>query len=69
MKKSVKYLYNNCNLCAVHFENVSFQNKLRNRLNESAVPSIFHGKRKLFFEDDDELLNGVNDNDGMLETF
>ena len=40
--KSAKYLYNNCTLCADHFEADQFLNKdRRDKLTWTAVPTVF----------------------------
>ena len=41
MNKSAEYLYNNCKLCAEHFEDCMFTNHERNRLNTQAKPTLF----------------------------
>ena len=41
MKKTSKYLYNNCKLCANHFEDCMFKNVEKNRLKEDAKPTLF----------------------------
>ena len=41
LKKDSIYLYNNCKLCAKHFDHSCFRNYRKNRLHETAVPTIF----------------------------
>ena len=41
LNKTTKYLYNNCRLCANHFEDVMFLNFQKNRLKPDAKPTIF----------------------------
>jgi len=40
-KKDSLYLYENCRLCANHFENSQFRNEKRNGLKRTAVPTLF----------------------------
>jgi hypothetical protein len=49
----VKYLHENCRICGAHFEEGCFRNDLKNRLHETAVPSMFScgARRKLNFEE------------------
>jgi hypothetical protein len=41
LNKTTKYLYNNCRLCANHFEDVMFLNFQKNRLKPDAKPTLF----------------------------
>jgi hypothetical protein len=41
LSKDSIYLYKNCKLCAKHFEDSCFKNYKKNRLHETAVPTIF----------------------------
>ena len=42
LDKSVEYLFNNCTLCAKHFEDEAFMNvKQKKKLVWSAIPTIF----------------------------
>jgi len=41
LEKDSTYLYKNCKLCANHFEDSCFRNHKKNRLHETAVPTIF----------------------------
>lgn len=41
LEKDSIYLYKNCRLCAKHFEDSCFKNYKKNRLHESAVPTLF----------------------------
>ena len=50
--KDVIYRYQNCKLCAKHFSDSCFRGTLKNRLSETAIPTLFlkhsNVKRKLF---------------------
>lgn len=41
LNKNTKYLYNNCRLCANHFEDGMFLNFKKNRLKPDAKPTLF----------------------------
>ena len=40
-RKSSAYLYKNCRICAIHFEDCMFTSPLKNRLNPEAKPTVF----------------------------
>ncbi|KAK4886413.1 hypothetical protein RN001_002684 [Aquatica leii] len=41
INKTSSYLYANCKICSVHFEEQMFLNFLKNRLKPGAVPTLF----------------------------
>jgi hypothetical protein len=42
LKKSPKYLPQNCKLCSIHFEECIFSNQSKSRLRRDANPTLFN---------------------------